>query len=132
MREVEALPPAPLVSERTVSKLLLVIDDEEAFRDSMSAILALEGFCVKTCSSRDIALDILTHDTALIIVDWNMPGMKLERFVEVVRQKYGKLPILLFSTATDASDAAKALSIPCLAKSAAPRDLISTIRKLSC
>ena len=132
MREVDALPAGSIISERTPLKLLLVIDDEEAFRDSLSTLLSLEGFSVKTCSSRDNALDILTNETtALIIVDWNMPGMKLEQFVELVRQRYGTLPMVLFSTAPNASETAKALSIPCLAKNTAPRELISTIRKLS-
>ena len=130
--EIDELPPGADVSGRTASKLLLVIDDEEAFRDSLSMLLALEGFCVKTCSSRDNALDILTHETAaLIIVDWNMPGMKLEQFVELVRERYGMLPMVLFSTAPNASETAKTLSIPCLSKTTAPRELISTIRKLS-
>ena len=132
MLEIDALPPGACASEKTVPKLLLVIDDEEAFRDSLSTLLALEGFCVKTCSSRDNALDILTHETAaLIIVDWNMPGMKLEQFVELVRQRYGLLPMVLFSTAPNASETAKILSIPCLSKTTAPRELISAIRRLS-
>jgi CheY-like chemotaxis protein len=132
LHEVNALPANAVASERTALKLLLVVDDEEALRDSLSTILSLEGFSVKTCSSRDNALDILTHETtALIIIDWNMPGMKLEQFVELVRQRYGALPMVLFSTAPNASETAKALSIPCLAKNTAPRELISTIRRLS-
>ena len=132
LHEVDVLPAGGVFSERTALKLLLVVDDEEAFRDSLSTLLSLEGFSVKTCSSRDNALDILTHETtALIIVDWNMPGMKLEQFVELVRQRYGSLPMMLYSTAPNASATAKALSIPCLAKNTAPRELISTIRKLS-
>lgn len=58
------------------SPLILVVDDEENFRDIISALLGASGFRIATASNGEEALvhaEELKPD--LIILDMKMPGM---------------------------------------------------------
>jgi CheY-like chemotaxis protein len=130
VQEIAALPADAVIAVRTVLKSILVIDDEADFRDTLSILLSSEGFYVRTCKSRDEALNLLTQEIPqLILVDWNMPGMILETFVEKVRLRFGAVPMVLFSGATKASTMAESLSISYLPKTVHPHELTSRIQK---
>lgn len=131
VRNVETLSQDATIARRMALKYVLVVDDEADIRDTLSMLLSLDEFYVRTCKSRDDAMEILAHEVPdLIIVDWNMPGMLLETFIESVRQRHGALPMVLYSAATKASTMAESLSISFLPKTAEPDELISTTRKL--
>jgi len=129
---IEAIPPNGILATRAPLTTIIVIDDEADIRDSMAALLqSMEGFSIRTCPSRDAALELLEQERPnLVIVDWNMPGMTLECFVELVRRRYGLLPMVLYSTAPNALAKANALAIPFMSKTDDPEKLISTIQQL--
>jgi DNA-binding NtrC family response regulator len=55
---------------------ILVVDDEEEFRDLTSKRLEKKGLKVKAAESGEKALDILEHSyTDVVLLDVKMPGM---------------------------------------------------------
>ncbi|MDX1672868.1 MAG: response regulator, partial [Balneolaceae bacterium] len=53
---------------------ILIVDDEEAIRDSLGMVLEEEGFQTRTAKDGSEALEkARTHDYDLIILDYFMP-----------------------------------------------------------
>lgn len=88
--------------ERFDGKSVLVIDDEFAFVESLSEILAWEGLAVLTAPNGSEGLRILESERPnWVIVDFMMPTMNGEEFCNRVRAlEWTKtLPIVLMSAA---------------------------------
>jgi len=59
-----------------MSGTVLIIDDEESIRDSLSGIIADEGFSPLAAASAEDGLDMLEQkDVDLVLLDIWMPGM---------------------------------------------------------
>jgi DNA-binding NtrC family response regulator len=57
-------------------KCILVVDDEDPVRLSLSAYLEDEGFCVRMADCAEQALELSgTYPTDLAVVDLRLPGM---------------------------------------------------------
>ncbi len=71
-----------------VGKKVLVADDEESIRESLSEFLQKESFTVVTASSGEEVLDFITEDDVeLYIIDVNMPGMDGREFHRAMLEK---------------------------------------------
>lgn len=69
-------------------KTILVVDDEEAVRESLSAVLEREGYRVLLAGSGEEGLQILKDQALqLVISDHNMPGMNGVEFLKLVRER---------------------------------------------
>jgi DNA-binding NtrC family response regulator len=78
---------------------IMVVDDEEAMRESLSAWLVKEGFQVDSAESGPRALSLLSQrDYDLLLVDIKMPGMDGLELLEEVRGKYPQ-PLVIIITA---------------------------------
>ncbi len=66
---------------------ILIVDDEEIIRESLSFILTKEGYRVREAANGRIALDILKEDSIdLVLTDLEMPEMKgIELLEQVTR-----------------------------------------------
>ncbi len=64
---------------------ILIVDDEEGIRNSLSAYLKLEGYGVETAASGSEALEKLREKKRnIVLLDINMPGMDgLETLKEI-------------------------------------------------
>ena len=59
-----------------VSPLVIVIDDDEAVRQSLLSLLEAEGFAVKQCASgRELLNEPDIADACCLVVDYNLPDM---------------------------------------------------------
>ncbi len=66
---------------------ILIVDDEEIIRESLSFILTKEGYRVREAANGRIALEILREDSVdLVLTDLEMPEMKgIELLEQVTR-----------------------------------------------
>src|SRR5436190_14746971 len=68
-------------------KSILVVDDEDSGRDSLTAVLEREGYTVRQASGGEEGLQVLRETPVqLVISDHNMPGMSGVDFLKLVRE----------------------------------------------
>ena len=77
---------------------ILIVDDEDGLRLSLSLILKKEKYRVDTAASAEAALDCLqSHEYDLMFLDLNLPGMSgIDLLVEVHRQ-FPHMPVLILT-----------------------------------
>jgi DNA-binding response OmpR family regulator len=90
----------------TPQNSILIVDDEDPLRLSLSLILKKENYRVETAANADEALDCLKrHEYDLMFLDLNLPGMSgIDLLIEVHRQ-LPHMPVLIL-TAHAALDSA--------------------------
>jgi CheY-like chemotaxis protein len=77
---------------------LLVVDDEPALREIATSVLTQEGYDVLTAEDGFDALRLLSEPLPdVMITDLNMPGMSGVTLLEVVRQRFPQLPVIVIS-----------------------------------
>jgi two-component system, OmpR family, response regulator ChvI len=95
----------PSVEVVAAGKRVLVVDDDEFFRESLAQNLADAGFQVNTASDGEGALSQLSgsaEDAAdLVILDWKMPGLTGIEVLRRVRQGGVETPVIFLTTLTD-------------------------------
>ncbi|MDX1396493.1 MAG: response regulator, partial [Gemmatimonadota bacterium] len=92
--------------------LLLIVDDDEAFRLSTSELLADEGYRVRVAASAAEASPIIeSTDLDLLLLDLRMPGIDGLRVIEVLRRRGSRVPILMISGYGDVETAVEALHL---------------------
>ena len=92
----------------------LIIDDAKAMRIILKQIIQSIGGQVEEAGNGKEGLEKLKTmgQADLVLVDWNMPEMNGLDFVRAVRAdaNYRKLPIMMVTTETEASQMGKALA----------------------
>lgn len=70
-----------------MTKKILVVDDEEIIRESLSFVLKKEGYVVEEAENGKAAYDkILAESFDIVITDLEMPGMKGIQLVEEIQK----------------------------------------------
>src|SRR5688572_3186826 len=85
------------------SGLILVVDDDEAIASCLEAILREEGYTVVAVNEARRALELVRQVTpGLILLDYRMPGMSANAFLETLRAE-GRafVPVALLTAAHD-------------------------------
>ncbi len=81
-----------------MSKLILVVDDEESIRISLGGILEDEGYQVLMAENGSDALDIIHEEVPdLVMLDIWMPGMDGIQTLERIRSLYQDLTVIMMS-----------------------------------
>ena len=77
---------------------ILIIDDDDALRESLELILSAEGYDVLSAHCGEAALEIISHATVdVVLCDLRMPGLDgFELIPQITRQLPGA-PIILMS-----------------------------------
>jgi DNA-binding response OmpR family regulator len=83
-----------------MDKKILIVDDERDICEILAFNLANEGYDVETANSAEEALDKLTDDYSLILLDVMMGGMSGYHLAEKLRKGGNDIPII-FLTAKD-------------------------------
>jgi CheY-like chemotaxis protein len=82
--------------------IILVVDDDEGIRETLSAILTLDGYITYSASNGLEALKLL-EDCKLpcvILLDLMMPVMNGAQFIQALKEKcspHNKIPILMIT-----------------------------------
>lgn len=78
-----------------MNPILLIVDDDSAVREGLKLALELKGYDVALAADAESAIDWLATSTpALVILDWQLPGMSGSEAAGYIRGRFGKLPIL--------------------------------------
>ena len=94
-----AIGPAPALPRVRV----LVVDDDDEFRESLSLNLMDEGFAVTTFANGPSALEhVAAGETAdVILLDWRMPGMNGLEVLRELRQRGVATPVIFLTVLSD-------------------------------
>ena len=115
-------------------KSILVIDDDETVRDTISVMLEQEGFRVQMAAEgREGFEKALTLKPDLILVDLRLPGMSGMEICQQVRAANLSTPILVLSAVGDEIDKVLLLEIGAddyVTKPFGSRELLAHIRAL--
>jgi len=78
--------------------LVLVVDDDQAVRESLKFALELEGLSVDTCEG---GLELLNHpklrEANCLVLDYVMPGMNGFAVIRELKRRNVTLPVILIT-----------------------------------
>lgn len=85
------------------AQLVLVVDDDDLFRESVGQNLRDEGFAVEEAAGGQQALDRLAGGRTpdLILLDWKMPGMNGIEVLKNYRGGGGQAPVIFLTVLSD-------------------------------
>lgn len=87
-------------------KRILVVDDSKTLRRSVSMALDLLDITIIEAENGRHALEVLDKEKGifdLILLDWFMPEMNGQEFLETVKsdERYKEIPVIMLTTATE-------------------------------
>lgn len=94
---------------QALGKFIIVVDDDEAVRDSLYVMLSLAGLHVITCNSGTALLARLEGAKPdCLIIDVHMPGMTGLELVAHLKATGSRIPVILISGNMDTATHAQA------------------------
>jgi DNA-binding NtrC family response regulator len=112
---------------------LLVVDDQPNMRLSLEAVMADEGYQFRAAESAEEALALLEKEKFfMVITDGRLKGMSGYEFLNHIRSRWPKVPVLMitaYATPKLAVEAIKAGAIDYLAKPFAPEELLHAVAR---
>ncbi len=119
---------------RPSGPLVLVVDDDARLREFVRVNLELEGYTVREASSAEDALDAIEDQApALVLLDVVMPGVDGWQMLQRMQERYGSIPVIMFSGKVDpatADDAEERGARGFIGKPFDPRQLIERAKQL--
>lgn len=112
---------------------ILLVDDENDFRESMTFLLELAGFRVLQAADGSGALDLILSGLQphLILIDQRMPGLTGSETLQELRARGFDVPAILVSAAADIMVVARQHGFDAaLAKPIGMADVIRTVREI--
>jgi DNA-binding response OmpR family regulator len=89
---------------------ILIVDDDEDLRDSMTEVLAGAGMAVTQATRGEEALGLLEHGQFdLILLDLVMPGLPGLEVLRRIREKLPRVPVLMITAFASVENAVEAM-----------------------
>jgi excisionase family DNA binding protein len=108
-RDLEAFLERSGPAGKSAGPLVLVVDDDARLREFMRINLELEGYSVREASSAEEALgSIEDQPPALVLLDVVMPGVDGWEMLQRMQERYGSIPVIMFSGQVEANSAGDA------------------------
>src|SRR6266852_7521006 len=82
---------------------ILLVDDDDEFRESLSLNLVDEGFAVTTFTNGPSTLDYVAsgEPSDVILLDWRMPGMNGLEVLRELRERGTMTPVIFLTALSD-------------------------------
>ena len=94
---------------RTTGPLVLIVDDDDRLREFVHAHLELEGYRVREAGSAEQALATIDDEAPdLVLLDVVMPGIDGWQMLQQMQERYGSIPVIMFSGKVDERTAGEA------------------------
>jgi len=95
-------------------KSCLIVDDAEDIRDVLAKALSLEGWVIQSTDSLLGALTIVENNSDLdcMLLDYNLPGMPLEDFLQKFRAFCPQTAIVMISAVDELEEKAAKYAVP--------------------
>jgi two-component system response regulator RegX3 len=115
------------------TRRILVVEDEKAIRDAVTAYLEKEGFWVTGVADGQAALDEFPkHKFDVVVLDLNLPKVSGEEVCRVIRDG-SDVPIIMLTAKGEVEDRIAGLELGAddyLIKPFSPRELVARVRAL--
>jgi DNA-binding NtrC family response regulator len=115
-------------------KTVLIIDDDEGMRDTLSSLLKRE-FRVLRATTGEAALTLMTKDEVdLVLLDVCLPGISGFEVVQIIKENYDLVEVIMISDINEIDTAVQAIkhgAYHYVTKDFAPDQLRSIIRTAS-
>jgi FixJ family two-component response regulator len=111
--------------------LVIVVDDDEAVRDSLRFSLVIEGFAVRAFSSaQQLLAEASLPAGDCFVVDQNMSGMSGLDLISTLRARNLTAPVILITSHPNAAvrDRAAAAGVPIVEKPFLDATLVDSVR----
>jgi len=106
---------------------ILIIDDEEAMRDSMSLVLKKEGYRVRQAADGKDGLSLFNQETFhVVFLDLKLPGVKGLQILSQIKESSPETPVIIitgYSSIESAVEAIKLGAFDYMAKPFSPEEL---------
>jgi two-component system response regulator RegA len=113
---------------------ILVVDDNQAWRETLADYLRGRGVFVWTAADARQGLAFLEgHRVALVVCDYHLPGMNGLEFIRQLRMRRQPVAILMLSSDQEPNLATRAVAegaCAFVAKTTSPGILLRTVRQL--
>lgn len=113
---------------------ILIVDDEERLRRSLSFILQKENYRVVSAATAEEALECLKlQEYDLMFLDLNLPGMSGTDLLTAVHKQFPQLPVLILTAHAALESAIQAIRLGArdyLLKPAEPVDILTRVAEI--
>src|ERR1043166_7404936 len=90
-------------------KTVLIVDDDEGMRDTMTAILKRDYRVLKAMSG-EAAMPLLNRETVdLILLDVRLPGISGFEVLRIIKENYRLVEVIMISAINDIETAVQAM-----------------------
>ncbi|GAA0529143.1 two-component system response regulator ChvI [Rhizomicrobium palustre] len=91
------------VSRQSARGHILVVDDDELFRESVSTNLVDAGYSTDSFADGTTAVNYLTQtpEADILLLDWKMPGMTGIEVLQRLRQEKIDIPVIFLTVLND-------------------------------
>ncbi|MBI4477469.1 MAG: sigma-54-dependent Fis family transcriptional regulator [Acidobacteria bacterium] len=97
----------PYVSPKT--KTVLIVDDDEGMRDTLTAILKREYRVLRAATGESAITILATEDVDLMMLDVRLPGIGGLEVLRAVKENYSLVEVIMISSITEIETAVQAM-----------------------
>jgi two-component system, LuxR family, response regulator FixJ len=92
------------------SVLICIVDDDDAFCDSLSVLLGLHGFDVQiACDAESFLSSLPVTSSGCVLIDVNMPRVSGVELLELLRKRHFALPCIMMTGQGQVATAVRAM-----------------------
>lgn len=103
-------------TDSVLQETVLIVDDDQILRDSLSILLS-RNYNVVTASSASEAISYLAQNSlpedlpVLALFDYMMPGIDGIELLELIKEKYPQLPVIMLTASDNIKSAVRAMKM---------------------